>query len=231
MNFVDMMNREYNHTRTRTVFFDPIIKTVKSLCPLLLCLIVVIAANTFGLLAAETDLWVLLGALFVIAIFYKVFVMAGGIIIRLRAYNRSNKSFISKVSSLSPDQYEALLREHASAMRIEIFFEAMRRRMPGAETIYLTENFLFIPGYFLVLREDIYEICLSDPLLNAKTTFTFVLKDNTKLDLYLFCRYRVSNDTLSQIMMWFWQCEPCDPTLPDRVKFWREHTGSGAGRK
>jgi len=92
--------------------------------------------------------------------------------------------------------------EYQTSSKIQIIYQARKKKRQGAETVYITENFLIIPGYFLVNSEEISDIHLIEPLLNNKTTFKFILKDQTVRELNLYRRYRVSDETADQIMVW-----------------------------
>jgi len=132
----------------------------------------------------------------------------------------TRKSFVAKVKQLDSVQHEMLLDEYPTARKIPIFYDK-RKRVAGAETIYVTENFLFVPGLFLINREEIRDVILYGAEFRTgrvKSIFSFILEDQSKQNMMLYYSYRICPETAEQVMAWFWQCEPDDPTLPERTK-------------
>ena len=110
----------------------------------------------------------------------------------------------------------------------------------------MTDNFLFVPGLLLVLREELDEIKIVEnyfsfrvrdllfgilplfplPELNRKkggffniktvTSFEFVSK-GVSLRFPLDYSYRKSPETAEQVMAWYWQCDTKTPGLSERV--------------
>ena len=130
--------------------------------------------------------------------------------------------FVSQVKQLNSQQYEMLLAEYPSAKII---------KKNKWYDIYITDNFLFVPGLFLVCREEIDEIGVrnKDARQYDELIFLFSTKEKEKKELRLpylsFFRARKYKDysgVVEAIMAWAWQRNPDDSKFPEQVKRWYE---------
>jgi hypothetical protein len=142
---------------------------------------------------------------------------------RRSKYIKLHKIFVDKVNQLDDLQAKMLLNEYSNRERIEIIYYK-KTMTTGSASVYKTKNFLFIPGLFLIRRDEIVEIRVVDaavgtsPFGDKDTRIMFRLKRGEPTHLPLDYSYDESPKTLEQIMAWFWQCDPNDLTLPNRVK-------------
>ena len=142
---------------------------------------------------------------------------------RVRLYKNSNRIFVSEVMKLNNAKMEKLLCEYPDKKRIEAYYGKKKKTAMSA-SIYTTENFLFVPGLFLIYREEIEDIkiiddCLNFALFKVKTATVFrFLSKGAFVTLTLDYNYDESPETAEQIFAWFWQCDLNDPTLPERTK-------------
>ena len=133
----------------------------------------------------------------------------------LRIYYKSREKFLAKVQQLPPEQYELLLFEYPTAKKIPIYYDRWKL-IRGSEAIYVTPNFLFVPGLFLIEREEIEEIILHEMNVlyyKPQVVFSFTLKNQSKQHLMVAYSYSTCPETAEQIMAWFWGCDPNDPKL------------------
>jgi len=216
MEFIELTKPEYKRILRRLILVTPLTEPLK-----IVWLFVLI--GIFIGVTRETATWlsVTLTALLFLALRPGVILLS--ILFRRPYYQESHEEFVSKVQQLGASQYEQLSSEYPSAKRISIYYDRGKRLL-GSEMIYVTDHFLFMPGLFLINREDIDEISVSGPRAAHEftTTFTFALKEQSKQKLTMCYRYKICPETAEQIMAWFWQCDPSDPTLPERTKAWYE---------
>ena len=160
---------------------------------------------------------------------------------RRRPYVEYRKKFISKVNQLNSLQTKTLLSEYPSRKKIEIYYDK-KKKTTGSVAIYVTDHFLFIPGLLLVPREEVDEIKVSElywnissrslsPIrqyfldtnrkgaINVKvvTRFEFISEGTDPIYSPMDYDYSVSPETAERVMAWFWQCDPNDPGLKERV--------------
>ena len=152
-----------------------------------------------------------------------------------------------------------MLSEYPTAKKVDFYFDRSKGIL-GVERIYVTDNFLFIPGLFVINRSEIENILIRNPEGDNGKEFVFLLisplgkildgdrfikmyqkvsseahqyrihpetgkltylsKDDSEEMFRLDYSYDVHPETAEQIMAWFWQCDPNDPTLPERTKAW-----------
>ena len=139
----------------------------------------------------------------------------------LRKYRAHHENFISKVKALSHEQHTKLLSEYPAAMEIKIYHDK-KKWIKGSEAIYVTDNFLFVPGLFLVSRHDIEDIFITSPQRRKywQSSFTFLLKDQSRQFIDVIYDFRICPETAEQVMAWFWQLDPNTPEIPEKVKSW-----------
>ena len=151
-------------------------------------------------------------------------------------YFEYHRKFVSVVKQLTRDQTERLLSEYPDRKKIEAYRDGKILTSP---TIYVTDNFLFIPGLFLVARENLGEILIIELTsalpprggVSVKSGYngvSFLSKEYqlTRSSDYIIPRAELPisyNPTLApeigeQIMAWYWQCDPDDPLHPERVR-------------
>ena len=200
--FVEITKAEYKRTYIKTSLLTPLTETVESIWQPFVILCVLYILYILESLVRLNNVLIILGVMCIISIGLRTALMIGRIIYLLHTYAKSHKAFCSQVTGLSRNTYEMLQLEYQTSSKIQIIYQARKKKRQGAETVYITENFLIIPGYFLVNSEEISDIHLIEPLLNNKTTFKFILKDQTVRELNLYRRYRVSDETADQIMVW-----------------------------
>jgi len=162
----------------------------------------------------------------------------------MRLYKKSNEAFVSKVKKMSDVQTERLMTEYSNREKILIYYGQKKKKL-GSAAIYVTDNFLFIPGLLLVLREELEKIELVNIYATLRGrdllvwTALFPISRNTekkglvnikcvtRIDFVslgiatifpLDYNYGESPKTAEQIMAWFWQCEQNDPALSERTK-------------
>ena len=142
--------------------------------------------------------------------------------VRKLRYVRAHEVFVAAVRRLTEPQYDALLTEYPCRKKIEVYYDK-KRKLIGSGVIYVTNNFLFVPGLLLVCREDLKEIKIIHGVKQIYRTGTkitkirFVFTRFPSVLLPIKYDYENSPHTALQIMAWFWQCNPNDPALPRRL--------------
>ena len=178
-----------------------------------------------GPVGISAILGIALGALSVLALVFAYFLAWAVWLVPFYyfVYFMSNKRFRTQVGLLSPAQNEMLLAEYLSSRKIEIP-DYGRKALVKPVGIYLTENFLFIPGLLLELREYLTDVHVQSSYnkkkKNSRIYFYAMNHDKDKVYLYLLpiaFSHQQSPEIAEQIMAWFWQCDPTDPGLSQRV--------------
>ena len=213
MEFIELTNSEYKRILRRVALVTPITESLKIVGVFVLAGIVVGVMRETVTLVSVTLTTLLFLMLRPGVVFLGVLSML------FSYYPRSRKIFISKVKGLDSPQYEQLLSEYSNARRVNIYYDRGKRLL-GSDVIYVTEHFLFIPGLFLMSREEISEISILGRRVSHEptTTFLFSLKDQSEQKLILYYRYKDCPETTEQIMAWFWQCDPDESDLQERTK-------------
>ena len=143
-------------------------------------------------------------------------------------YFLHRRRFIKTVKALDARQHKKLLSEYPSRKKIDTYYDK-RKRIAGSEKVYVTENFLFMPGLFLIARDELDELEVEkmdfDPdfsfhkMFATHNTIRFSVEETDNwLYLPLNYKFKQSPETAEQIFAWFWQCDPNDPKLPERVR-------------
>lgn len=96
------------------------------------------------------------------------------ILVRTSEDRSAHKEFIKKVKSLDLRQYEQLLSEYPFARKID-FYDDHSKGILGVERIFVTDNFLFIPGLFLIRREEVETMVIRVPERDSGKEFAFLL--------------------------------------------------------
>ena len=137
-------------------------------------------------------------------------------------FSRYHRSFISKVNQLTPAQTQELLSEYPNRKRIDVYYGfdihyGVLKKKLSPLAIYVTDNFLFVPGLFLIMREEIGNIsCVSgvDEEGNEKriTRVEFQLRERRKrlfiyytptIKLPMMYDRKYSAETGEQILLWW----------------------------
>ena len=137
-----------------------------------------------------------------------------------------NRKFRAQFNLLDATQKEMLVREYPSRKKVNTMKHTGNKEIdtpPGS--IYLTEKFLFVPGLFLMFRENINDVKIRIAKDKSVTVVDFYAKGQKgkrekryRLPLILL-HYSIKHapQALKQIMAWYWQCESDDPGLPKRM--------------
>ena len=144
---------------------------------------------------------------------------------RRRHHVRYRKNFLETVGRLDTCQTEKLLSEYAARKKIELYY-SKTKRVAGSGALYITENFLFVPGLFLVSRHEVEKVEVTRAFIfigsiripTSITLIYFHFKSAKPQYLPLDYKYKKSPETAEQVMAWFWQCDPNDPMLSQRTK-------------
>ena len=153
-------------------------------------------------------------------------------------YNKFNREFVAKTKRLTKDQTELLLSEYPNRKKIKIYYDRKKTTL-GSAAIYVTDNFLFIPGLLLIIRDELKEIKITQLYVDFSPMGTppdsragkglINIKSITRIEFFRIgapsirsplweYRYHRSPETVEQIMAWFWQCGADDPRLSERTK-------------
>lgn len=114
-------------------------------------------------------------------------------------------------------QRKALLSEYPEAKKILIYHD-VKKKIVGTVRIYVTKNFLFVPGLLLAGKDEISKIVAFNAFTPAITTFVFYCKNQPRKELVLYYRFKVCPETAEQIMAWFWNCNSDDVELKEKVR-------------
>jgi len=223
MDFVQLTRGEYIRILIGRILVSPIKEPLwGNRRVLLLCLLPYIGLLTQGIprwLDAINPIVVIVLLPVLTALFLGVALTVLSIIFLLPNSIAKHRKFISYVKHLDSKKNAMLLSEYPEARRIYIYYDK-KNKILGTETIYVTKNFLFVPGFFLVCWDDIEEVFVHGPTRTGTTVFVFLLKNKLESDLEVYYRFRISPGTAEQVMSWFWQCDPSDPALPEKTISW-----------
>ncbi|MCL2042603.1 MAG: hypothetical protein FWG89_00535 [Treponema sp.] len=156
--------------------------------------------------------------LFIYFVFFAPFMKLGRI-------NRHRK-FRAQFNLLDATQKEMLLREYPERKIVDTMKHTGNKDMdtpPGS--IYLTENFIFVAGLFLMFRENINDVQLRIAKnLSAAVVDYYTKGQNGKKGkryslplILLHYSPKHAPHALEEIMAWYWQCDSDDPDLRKRM--------------
>lgn len=244
MDFIEVTKPEYKQMLKGLLWRDPFIRIWNPRFAIPVLVLVWIALAALGLEGGAL-IAVMAGFLGVFAVILTgLFVCLFVSFFRSLGYRRSNKKFVSKVNQLSEYQAEKLLSEYPRRRKIRMLYNRVynnkKRKLLSSAIVYTTDNFLFIPGLFLICRDELDGVEIFDlpgsRVTGVGTFVDFTLKGEaptqlphptliphpvrlpSTVRLPLDYIYRESPETAEQIMAWFWQCDPDSPGLSERTK-------------
>ena len=220
MGFVKVTQAEYRRTLVKTAALAPIAVALGRLS-LKIMMILGITFLSTGLIFTF-PLLTRIGALLVLPI--TISYLSTWFLL-LPYFFLHNRRFFVKLNHLSDLEREVLVAEHPTARVLPTYYDK-KRKFRGAQSVYITDSFLYVPGLFLAVKEEIEDIVVSRFNFmdrgEVELKFSFHLKDNTTQILHLKHRYEFFPETIEQMMAWFWGMDPEDSGLPYRTKAWYE---------
>jgi len=228
MELIKLMQKDYRRILLKTMFLTPITEEIGRIYMWIPALILMPIGGPLLIVRGMLGYVSLIDALGAFAWLLGIcfFIRPGIIYVYmigiLPKYFRNHKRFVAKVEQLTPAQYEAILSEYPTARKIPIYYD-QRKKILGSEAIYVTSNFLFVPGLFLIERDEIENIILYGKeygVFLPQAIFSFTLKNQSKQNLLIAYRYFICPETAEQVMAWFWGCAPDDPKLWGRTNIW-----------
>ena len=164
MDFIELTKPEYSRMVGKLVWTIPFVRFWKIFGPLSAVMIYLdIIYNITHQASGGIALWIIL----VVNICFLICIP-----FRILRYSEMHRAFVAKVKQLGRLEHEELLAEYPNWKKIDIYKNKKRidgkRKRSNTLTIYITENFLFMPGLLLVHREELAEI----KLILQKTKYT-----------------------------------------------------------
>ena len=246
MNFIERTRPEYQKMRRTLVWRAPFITLWRFLLPLSLFLLLL---ELTYIASHQTGAWLTLWLIFIANALCLLLIP-----FRFRRLAKAHVAFCEKVKHLTAAQQEGLMGTYETRRKADVYTRkkgAKKRKASNGAAIYLTDDFIFVPGLMLLFHEELADIKLTIakqsiagwPVPIRTSRIYFVLKhpsispkEAKKIDflyglgsfegylkanavqLPLKYSYDKSPETAEQILAWFWQKDPLDPTLAFRTK-------------
>ena len=238
MELIELTNPEYKHMLRKLVWRTPFWKLWRILGPLSVFIFLLELANpasigmTFWIILAANVLCLLLAPLRI----RRYSKMHAGFVSRIKQLNKSEyEALLSEYQARKSIHIFKNKKQEVSKPEI-IYATDNFIVVPGLLLVHreeladvrLTVEKLRIAGYWNDVRISRIHFVLKNPPVCAKSaklinalegldTLPGYLKTQAKRLPFKYS-YDKSPETAEQIMAWFWQLDPNDPTLPERVK-------------
>jgi len=199
MDFVKATNHEYEHMLKhgicRTTFIS-LRKARKALSAFFFFLLAIFsvyyainptlgnfAISVIGLAEITTGIFLAPISGFIVAtgitILFVIMYLIFSPVTRLLHYGVARKNFLHKVGQLERAQYEQLITEYSGKKQIKVYYDK-RKKIIGSGKIYVTDNFLFVPGLLLITREEVGNVKIAVSRFNIAGTGSYLKKTKIK---------------------------------------------------